>query len=134
MNTLKARLSLALLVLALASLACGGSFSTANISNAYTTANPDGGSPTTVFSQDQVFYLIVELANAPDDTNLKAVWTAVDIEGADPNTLIDEVVFTGGDPVVTFNLSNNGPWPLGRYKVDLYMNDTLDRTIEFEVR
>ncbi|MBV6396795.1 MAG: hypothetical protein HFACDABA_02396 [Anaerolineales bacterium] len=134
MNTLKTRLSLALLVLVLASLACGGSFSTANIANAYTTANPDGGSPTTVFSQDQTFYLIVEQANAPDDTSLKAVWTAVDIEGADPNTLIDEVAFTGGDSVVTFNLSNNGPWPLGRYKVDLYMNDTLDRTIEFEVR
>ncbi len=134
MNTLKSRLSLALLVLVLASLACGGSFSTANISNAYTTANPDGGSPTTVFAQDQVFYAIVQLANAPDDTTVKAVWTAVQVEGYEGETYLDETVLTSGDGTLTFQMSNSNLWPIGRYKVDLYLNDTLARTLEFEVR
>lgn len=134
MNTLKSRPFLAMLVLVLASLACGGSFSTANISNAYTTANPDGGSPTTVFAQDQIFYAIVQLANAPDDTTVKAVWTAVQVEGYDGEMYLDETVLTSGDGKLTFQLSNSNLWPIGRYKVDLYLNDTLDRTLEFEVR
>ncbi len=123
----------ALALLLAASLACGGSFSTANIANAWTTANPDDESSTTVFAQDQVFYCIVELKNAPDDTQVKAVWTAVDVEGYDPNTYLDETVLTGGDNTLTFQISNNSLWPVGRYKVDLYLNDTLDRTLEFEV-
>ena len=133
MNTLKTRLSLALLVLILASLACGGSFSTANISNAYTAANPDGGSPTTVFAADQVFYLVVELANAPDDTVVKAVWYGV---GDTPSVLdyvIDEVEVTGSDSIV-FNLSTDVLWPAGPYKVEVYLNGELNRTINFEVR
>lgn len=134
MNTFKSRPFLAMLVLVLASLACGGSFSTANISNAYTTANPDGGSPTTVFAQDQIFYAIVQLANAPDDTTVKAVWTAVQVEGYDGEMYLDETVLTSGDGKLTFQLSNSNLWPIGRYKVDLYLNDTLDRTLEFEVR
>ena len=134
MNTLKTRLLLALIVLVLASLACGGSFSTANIVNAYTTANPDGGLPTTVFAQDQVFYAVVQLANAPEDTAVKAVWTAVSIEGYDPNTYLDETVLTSGDGTLTFEMSNANLWPIGRYKVDLYLNDALTQTIEFDVR
>lgn len=132
MNTLKSRLSLALIALVLASLACG--FSTANISNAYTTADPNGGSPTTVFAQDQVFYAVVQLANAPADTTVKAVWTAVQVEGYDGETYLDEAVLTSGDGALTFEMSNANLWPIGVYKVDLYLNDTLDRTLQFEVR
>ncbi|GAB4503197.1 MAG: hypothetical protein Fur0043_01890 [Anaerolineales bacterium] len=134
MNALKSRLLLVLTVLVIAALACGGSFSTANIANAYTTTDPNSGSPTTVFAQDQVFYAVVELKNAPNDTTVKAVWTAVNVEGVNPNTYIDEAVYTSGDSTITFNLSNDGLWPLGQYKVDLYLNDTFDRTLSFEVR
>jgi hypothetical protein len=34
----------------------------------------DGSNRTTVFSQEAVFYAMVDLKNAPDDTKLKAVW------------------------------------------------------------
>ena len=134
MKTNHSRLYLILALLVSAALACGGSFSTANISNAYTTANPDGGLPTTVFAQDQVFYAVVQLANAPEDTAVKAVWTAVSIEGYDPNTYLDETVLTSGDGTLTFEMSNANLWPIGRYKVDLYLNDALTQTIEFDVR
>jgi hypothetical protein len=89
----------------------------------------------TVFAPDQTFYCIVELANAPDDTKLKAVWTAVEVEGEQPDLLIDEVEMTAEEGnVFTFDLTNNGLWPVGKYKVDLYLNDELDRTLEFEVQ
>ncbi|GAB4470395.1 MAG: hypothetical protein Kow0088_03240 [Anaerolineales bacterium] len=128
------RIPFVLVVLIAAALACQASLSTANIADAYTTADPNGGSPTTVFAPDQVFYAIVELKNAPDDTSVKAVWTAVNVEGTEPNTYLTETVLTSGDGTLTFELSNNNLWPAGQYKVDLYLNDKLDRTLTLEVR
>jgi hypothetical protein len=123
------------MVIILATLACGGSISTANIASAKMFADSEGTQETTVYAQDQPFYCIVELANAPDDTTLKAVWTAVEAEETEPNLMIDDAEITsGGESVFTFDLTNNGLWPLGKYKVDLYLNGELDRTLEFEVQ
>lgn len=128
------RVLLVVTVLIGAALACEFSASTARIGNAYTTANPDSGSATTVFAPDQVFYAIVELKNAPDDTTVKAIWTAVNVEGVEPNFYIAETTLSSGDGTLTFELSNDNLWPGGQYKVDLYLNDELDRTLTFEVR
>jgi hypothetical protein len=122
-------------ILILAALACSGSISTANNSSAKMAADSEGMQETTVFAPDQTFYCIVELANAPEDTRLKAVWTAVEVEGEQPNLLIDEVEMTAEEGnVFTFDLTNDGLWPVGKYKVDLYLNDELDRTLDFEVQ
>jgi hypothetical protein len=122
-------------VLVLATIACGGSISTANIRNAVLSPDRSGSPETTEFTQDQqTFYCLVELANAPDDTTVKAVWTAVNAEGTEPNFLLDESEITTGDGTITFDLANNQLWPVGSYKVDLYLNGELDRTLEFAVR
>ena len=135
MKTNKIQILLVIAILISAALACGGSISTANISSAKMAADSEGTQETTVFAPDQTFYCIVELANAPDDTKLKAVWTAVEVEGEEQNVLIDEAEITAEEGnVFTFDLTNNGLWPVGKYKVDLYLNDKLDRTLEFEVQ
>jgi hypothetical protein len=122
-------------ILVLGVLACGASVSTANIADAYLTTDKTDAGKTTTFAQDQTFYLIARLANAPDDTKVKAEWIAVNVEGADPNTVIDSAEATGGDQTFTFNLTNsNGLWPTGNYKVNLYLNDKLDRSLEFTVQ
>ncbi len=121
-------------VLLLTTLACGFSASTANIKDAYMATDDSGGNKTTTFAQDETFWAIVTLANAPDDTTLKAVWYAVDAENTDPNTKIDEVSITTGDGKVPFSLVNNGNWPIGSYKVDLFLNDKLEKTLEFSVQ
>ena len=123
-----------LLATILSLLACGGSFSTANIQRAWLSPDSSGAPETTQFSQDETFYCLVELANAPDETTLKAVWTAISAEGTDPNLLIDESELTSGDGTITFNLTNDQLWPVGTYKVDLYLNGELDRALTFEVR
>jgi hypothetical protein len=112
----------------------GGSFSTANIQRAWLSSDSSGAPETTEFSQDETFYCLVELANAPDETTLKAVWTALSAEGTDPNFLIDESELTSGDGTITFDLTNDQLWPIGTYKVDLYLNGELDRALTFEVR
>jgi hypothetical protein len=115
--------------------ACSFSASSASISNAEMARDQDGKQPTETFSPDEPFYCIVELSNAPDDTSVRAVWTAVEVEGADANTRIDEARTTSGSGQLQFNLSNESPWPTGDYKVDLYLNDAEDptETLQFQV-
>jgi hypothetical protein len=115
------------------SLACGFNFSTANISEATMAKDPDGNEPTTTFNQDDIFYAVVELSNASDSTTVKASWVAVEVEGVDPGQVIDEVDLTSGSGQFKFDLSNDKLWPTGSYKVDLYLNDELDRSLPFEV-
>ena len=134
MNKKLTLIVLAVAVLLAASLACEFSASTANIKEAWMARDEAGEQKTDVFAQGEVFYCIVELANALDQTSVKAAWTAVNVEGEEPNLLLDETELTGGSNRLTFELSNNMLWPLGRYKVDLYLNDELDQTLEFEVK
>ena len=124
----------ALLALLLANLACEASASTANIGEAWMSADENGDQRVASYSQDAIFYAQVDLKNAPDDTVLKAVWTAVEAQDTDPNLVITETEFTTGSGLINFNLSNENLWPTGKYKVDIYMNDTLSTTIEFEVQ
>lgn len=134
MKKIRFQIYIAIIFVLLSTLACEASVSTANISNAYLTANSDGSGNTNNFSNDQTFYCIVEVSNAPDDTTLKAAWIAVDVEGVDSNMLIDEVeLTTDGQSFFTFDLQNDNLWPSGKYKVEIYLNGQLDKTLEFEV-
>jgi serine protease Do len=125
------------LVVLLFLLSCGPlgnvSLSTANIADARLTKDREGTQTTTTFAPDNDFYLQVNLANAPDGTKVKAAWTAVAATGADPNTPLDDVELIQGSGMLTFDLTNDQPWPVGEYKVDLYLNDKLDRTLTFRV-
>ncbi len=128
-------MSLLIIILVLAlSLACEFSASTANIKDAQMARDPGGEQPTTTFAPDEAFYCVVELANAPDDTTVRAAWTAVAAEGVDPDFFIAEKELTSGSGALNFELTNDSLWPNGEYKVDLYLNGDLDRTLEFEVR
>ena len=134
MKVKKFPMLLALMALILSTLACEFSASTANISDAWMSTDEDGAERVTVFAQDAEFYAQVDLQNAPDDTTLKAVWIAVEVQDTDPNFVINETEFATGDGLVHFTLSNDNLWPTGKYKVDLFMNGELANTLEFEVR
>ncbi|MBI5950438.1 MAG: hypothetical protein HY865_02160 [Chloroflexi bacterium] len=132
MKTNKLSIVLALVALAVSILACG--FSTANIGDAWLSTDAEGSNHTTTFSQSDTINLFVDLRNAPDDTELKVAWIAVNAEGVDPNYLLNETNFTSSDDTVHFDLSNDNLWPVGSYKVDVYLNGTLDRSLTFEVQ
>ena len=118
-------------ILAISTVACEFSASTASISSAKLTADTTAAAETAVFKADQGFYDIVTTANAPDTTKVKAVWFKVDDAGA-ATQIIDKEVVGSGSPI-TFSATNANPWPVGKYKVELYLNDKLDRTQEFSV-
>jgi outer membrane usher protein FimD/PapC len=135
-------LLLAIVLFAIPALACDLSFSTAAITNAVTSKDVKGDKfepvgITDTYPADQgKFHAVVTVSNAPSDTVVKAVWIAVDVgSAAAPNTKIDETeVKVEGSRNVDFTLTPNaGQWPPGSYKVDLYLNGKLDRTLNFAV-
>lgn len=134
MKTKRLPVVVAFTALIIAVLACGGSFSTANIADAWLSTDEEGNNRTTVFGQSDTFNLFVDLRNAPDDTNLKASWIAVNADGVDANSVVYESEYTSSDDTIRFFLSNDQLWPTGSYKVDVYLNGTLERSLEFQVQ
>jgi hypothetical protein len=134
----------AVLLVGVICASCDFSTSTANIKSAQLARGyQDGkavGTTNTFAPTDNPLHCVVEVANAPGGTRVKSVWTAVDATGLDgvahKDQRIDEKEFSTTDTgsVIDFTLSNDAQWPVGRYKVDIYLNDKLDRTLEFEVR
>ena len=133
MNKRNLLIGFAIGVLVLASIACDASASTANISSATLTSDSAGATPTTSYAPDATFYCAVALANAPDTTKVKAVWYTVDDAGA--TTQIAEKEIVGSGTPIIFNAANSaGPWPTGKYRVEVYLNDKLDKTLDFAVQ
>jgi len=124
----------AVLALLAAALACSFNFSSASIEEAWTSFDQDGAQRTTVYEQGDTFYAIVVLDNAPDETVVKAVFIAVDVEGEEPNTEIDLGEVTTGSGQAYFSLSPAQLWPAGQYKVDIYMDDEFDRSLSYQVK
>jgi outer membrane usher protein FimD/PapC len=53
-----------------------------------------------------------------------------------PDTKIKETSATGGSGQLQFSLTNDGSWPVGEYKVELFLNDQEKpaRTLAFKVQ
>lgn len=82
-----------------------------------------------------VIYAVVSLSNPPIGTQLKGVLTAVDTNGSSPpNTKVGEVdtASTEGTKNIAFHWTYP-TLPVGKYKVDVYLNGTLDRTLNFSL-
>jgi hypothetical protein len=130
---------LALAVLLLVTATCGVSISTANIKSATLAKgyeNDQAVEPTNVFAPtDQTIHLAVKVANAPSDTSVKAIWYVAEVEGYEPS-VIDETSITLDtfQDSIDFDLTSDQPWPVGKYKVELYLDGKLDQTLEYEVR
>ncbi|OJX38424.1 MAG: hypothetical protein BGO78_10545 [Chloroflexi bacterium 44-23] len=122
-----------ILTVIFATLACSFSASTAKVTDAVMTSDEQGQNQTSVYGPTDDFYCIVNLANAPDDTKVNAVWTAIDAEGVDANTVILEKELVSGSDTLTFSLTNDNLWPSGKYKVDIQLNGTTVKTVEFQV-
>lgn len=100
----------------------------------YLSKDYEGLQATGSFSPDDAFYLIVQLTEAADTTQVKAVWSAQQVQDYPPGTVIGETELISRDGIYHFELMNEGPWPIGRYKVDLFLNNTLKQTLEFNVK
>jgi hypothetical protein len=91
-----------------------------------------------VFKPDTAaLYVVATLVDVPEGTVVKAVWIAEKTQVAPPNFVIDKAEMKGGGSYdqATFNLSKpNAGWPLGDYRVELYIADKLAQTLHFQIK
>ena len=127
------RIWLAGAMLVLAAVACNFSFSTASIDEAYMSVDEEGSAKAQSYAPNDTFFAIVELDNAPDDTELKAVWSVVEVPGEEAGTQLESVEGTSGSGQVWFKLESDSPWPAGKYRVEIFLNDSKKETLDFEV-
>ena len=125
-----------LFLLILTSLVCGCSVSTSDayINNARLYMDLTGNQQTTTYDWLDVFYCVVHISDSTPETIIKASWIAVDTDRAEPNLVIKIEEKSASNSPVIFHLKNEGNfWPLGSYKLFLYLDGKLDQTIDFNV-
>jgi hypothetical protein len=123
--------------LCIAAALSGGeiSFSTANIREAVTakSVDPVTAEPvdaTDVFSSDVgIIYMAAYIRNVPPDTEVSSVWTYIE-NGSDA---MSDIIVIDGDCWVQFNLTSSDGFSEGDYKVDIYINGKIRKTLNFTV-
>ncbi len=102
-----------------------------------------GPAKTTFTTDTKMFYLICSTDAVKKGQTIKASWIANDTNGAAPaNYKIDEkgIAVTedlGSTKVWVSNFSLSRPdkgWPVGKYSVELYVDNALISTTPFEVK
>ena len=120
---------------ALGAIGCQSREGVTRVEDAYMALDEYGYNPTKEYSSDATFYCMVTVLDTPEaGVPLKAIWYAVDVDGMDRNAVIGEIETTAGQEVIPFILSNENLWPVGKYKVEMYLNGELDTTIRFKVK
>jgi hypothetical protein len=97
--------------------------------------NAKPGEETATFAPgDRTIYGVVGLNKAKAGTNVKFVWNAVDVESAKNEVIktIDYTTKTFENKVIA-HLTLPGNWPKGKYRLDVYINGNLDKSIEYTI-
>lgn len=82
---------------------------------------------------DETLYAEVKLNQIVNNTNIRLDWVAVDA-GGEQNFVIDSTEFDAlAVNVVNGSLAFDGDVPEGEYRLDVYINDELKDSAEFEV-
>lgn len=94
--------------------------------------------PTTSFSPDvPVIFLIFRVSQVQPGSRLKAVWNAVNVGAAAPanSQLAESSVILPGPSPGNFRFRRGPePWPVGEYRVDLFLNDQFVLSRPYKIR
>lgn len=85
----------------------------------------------TTFASKDVIYAAIDTQNAGKDVFLNAKWTYQDGQVVhEEGTQISPE----GDATTNFKLASSNPWPAGKYKVEVSLNNTPAQTVDFEIK
>jgi len=131
-----------LLVLGLVCLmvlgACGAASTEPLKIDSVTLARDDGsgnaGETVTEFKPtDHDFHATVKLNRIEGGLKVKLTWVVVDA-GGNTNRVLDSSEFTAlAANVVNGKVSLPNDWPTGKYRLDIYLNDKLAQSVDFDV-
>lgn len=103
-----------------------------------TMAKDENGKPgdsTTVFEpSDHKIHCVMNLNKAKGGTKIRTVWVAADAEGAS-NQQLKSLDYTTNsfEKRISGYLTKTTDWPKGTYRVEVYVNGNLDKTIDYTV-
>ena len=84
---------------------------------------------------DRTIHCVVKLKEAKRGTAMKFSWWIVDADGS-KNQKIKDIDYTTRtlENIVHGHLSLPQDWPIGQYKVQVFVNGDLDRTIPYTIQ
>lgn len=100
----------------------------------YMAKSSSGPATSTFAPSDRTVYVVLNLNKAKSGTDVKVVWIAENAEGA-INKQLKTVEYTtkAFEQKIPGYLTWSQDWPKGRYKVEVYINGHLDRTVYYDV-
>jgi hypothetical protein len=137
MKSKKLSILLAVIALIISTLACSLGGGEPSLTNPRLSTDSEGVNTTTVYSTSDIFYAVADLSNVETGSVIDAKWylvSAADYEAGEIEssslTIEDKSLYT----YVSFELTSTGGWPVGEYKVELYLNGVLAHTMNFSVQ
>ena len=107
------------------------------VDRVYMAKDDDGkpGAETSSFaSDDRTIHCVIELNKAKKGTKVRFIWKAMDVAGS-RNEEIKTIDYTTNsfENKVRGHLTLPRDWPAGKYRVEVYVNDGLDKTIDYTI-
>ncbi|HKR59107.1 MAG TPA: hypothetical protein VJS64_05190 [Pyrinomonadaceae bacterium] len=114
------------------------STSTGVLSDAHMAVDDGSGDPgeatNTFNAADRTIHCVVKLKDAQAGTKMKFSWFVIEATGSQ-NERIRDIDYTTRalENVVHAHLTAPRDWPVGKYKVEVYVNGNLEQTVPFTV-
>jgi len=126
---------LAVFAFAFSTLACSFE-SQPGVSNIRMTTDDTGNATTTTYSPRDDFFVYFDVNAIDPGTVFQGRWYALNINGEDPGEPFSVVNYNLEDGVNTvyFKLYSETAWPVGMYRVDIYMSDKKIGETQFNVK
>ena len=100
-----------------------------------TLSTSEGGSAVTAFKPtDHIFYAAIELNRVDAGLTAKTVWTAVDTTDGQNVEIAQKEFSSLAANLIKAQVELPRDWPTGKYKLDISLNGTLAKTVEFTVQ
>lgn len=97
--------------------------------------NGEPGDETDSFAAgDRTVHCVINLNKAKKGTQIKFAWKAVDVEGS-KNEEIKTIDYATNsfENKVHAHLTLPKDWPTGKYRVEVFINGDLDKTIDYSI-
>lgn len=100
----------------------------------YMAKEADGPATSTFSPSDRKVHVVINLNKAKSGTDVKVIWIAEEVEGAS-NRQLKTLDYTtkAFEKKIPGYLTWSQDWPKGRYKVEVFIDGNLDRTVYYEV-
>ena len=89
---------------------------------------------------DATFYAVIHLSSTRGNPDVKIIWTIVDATDATTKNHVTGQTFGEAELIATASLLYGSvprgatPWPVGRYKADVFLDGKLAKTTQFTVK